>query len=68
MFFTLVADFLRQLNARFNRDVNGVAPEAIDALMAENFPVTGGPCPQGLRADVLNLPRREFAYSPPLPS
>ncbi len=34
----LVAHFLRQLNAHFHREVNGIAPEAMSALMAHDFP------------------------------
>ena len=34
----LVAHFLRQLNQRFRRDVRGVAPDALAALAAYDFP------------------------------
>lgn len=34
----LVTHFLRQLNERFNRDVSGIAPEALAALVAYDFP------------------------------
>lgn len=34
----LVAHFLRQLNQRFQREVKGIAPEALSALVAYDFP------------------------------
>lgn len=34
----LVAHFLRRFNQRFNREVQGIAPEAMSALMAHDFP------------------------------
>jgi transcriptional regulator with PAS, ATPase and Fis domain len=34
----LVAYFLRNLNERFNRQVTGITPEALAALMAYDFP------------------------------
>ena len=34
----LVSHFLRQLNARFCRDVRGIAPDALAALQAHDFP------------------------------
>lgn len=34
----LVAHFLRQFNQRFQREVKGIAPEALSAIMAYDFP------------------------------
>jgi DNA-binding NtrC family response regulator len=34
----LVANFLRRLNARFHREVDGITPEAMDTLKAYDFP------------------------------
>lgn len=49
----LVAYFLRQLNERFGRDVRGIAPDAMAALMAYDFP--------GNVRELLHLLERAYA-------
>ncbi len=49
----LAAHFLRQLNQRFNRQVRGIAPEAMAALAAYDFP--------GNVRELENLLERSFA-------
>ncbi|MBI4241196.1 MAG: sigma-54-dependent Fis family transcriptional regulator [Candidatus Rokubacteria bacterium] len=49
----LVAHFLRQFNQRFGRDVKGITPEALSALMAYDFP--------GNVRELANLLERAYA-------